>query len=644
MTGRLCGAIFRTFTGLALLGLMNCGSNPQPIQVSVTSGSGQSALPNAAFSAPLVATVTKGGKPVVGAQVTFAGPASGATGIFVNGTASDSATTDATGAATSSTFSANSTPGSYVVKVSVAGATASASFGLTNIAATYFSFYLSGLETINNTKGPNFYACVGSVAIDGKGNVVAGEQDYNDGFGLTSPQPNGDAITGGSLAVDASGQGTLTLVTNNTALGASGKEIMGVQFVNAKHALIVQFDGSATSSGSMDTQLLPSAISGGFAFTLSGVDPTYSGIGYGGVFSANNSAINGTSDVNDGVAAALGEAFSGALTPADNFGRGQFTGVNIDGFTMSLNYYIVGPGVMRIINVNTTDSAIGSAFAQGTNSTAASDASLATSVFGVEPNSWGFSLYAAVGVLKPNSANGTFTGVADGNEEGTIVSASSIGGTYTIGSNGYGSLSITNAGLADFTSFGVYATDPNLNLLDANNPDGGGGALVLELDPKLAGGTGILIPQADPATSSFANTYAFGANVYDHLSASGWEFDHIGQGSVTAGIFSGTGLVNDAFGAFSSTSASYKAVPFTGTATADAQNPGRYTIAPLDCTPISGSPTAFSVILYQASDSALFWMNEDQLSLSLGTLQSTAMPALRAERANTQALRAQFGH
>jgi hypothetical protein len=644
MTGRLCVGIVMTFTGLALLGLLNCGSNSQPLQISVKSGSGQSALPNAAFSAPLVATVTKGGKPVAGAQVTFAGPASGATGTFANGTASDNATTDATGVATSGTFAANSTPGSYVVKVNVAGAATSASFELTNIAATYFSFYLSGLETINNTKGPNFYACVGSVAIDANGKVVAGKQDYNDGFGLTSPQPSGDAITGGALAVDASGQGTLTLVTDNIALGTSGNETLGVQFVNAKHALIVQFDGSATSSGSMDMQLLPSAISGGFAFTLSGVDPTYSGIGYGGVFSANNSAINGTSDVNDGIAAAPGEAFSGALTPPDNFGRGQFTGVNIDGFTISLDYYIVGPGVIRIIDVNTTDSAIGSAFGQGTNSTGASEASIANSVFGVEPNSWGFSLYAAVGALKPNAANGTFTGVADSNEEGTIVRASPIGGTYTIGSNGYGGISITNAGLADFTSFGVYATDPNLNLLDPNNPVGGGGALLLALDPKLAGGTGILIPQTDTATSSFANAYAFGANVYDHLSASGWEFDQIGQGSVTAGIFSGTGLVNDAFGAFSSTSASYKTVPFTGTATADAQNPGRYTIAPLDCTPISGSPTAFSVILYQASDSALFWMNEDQLSLSLGTLQRTAMPALGAKRANIQKLRAQFGH
>ena len=636
MTRRLRVGIVMTFTWLALLGLINCASNSQPLQISVKSGSGQSALPNAAFSAPLVATVTRGGKPVEGAQVTFAGPASGATGTFANETATDTATTDATGVATSSTFTANSIPGSYVVKVSAAGAGGSASFDLSNIAATYFSFYLSGLETINNTKGPNFYACVGSVAIDVNGKVVAGKQDYNDGFGITSPQPAGDAITGGSLAVDGSGQGTLTLVTSNVALGASGNEIIGVQFVNAKHALIVQFDGSATSSGSMDAQVLPSAITGGFAFTLSGVDPTYSGIGYGGVFSAGNNAINGTSDVNDGTAAALGEAFSGAFTPADNFGRGQFTGVNIDGFPMSLNYYIVGPGVIRIIDVNTTDSAIGSAFGQGTNSTGASDSSLANSVFAVEPNSWGFSLYAAVGMLKPNSANGTFAGIADSSEEGVIVSASSIGGPYTIGSNGYGSLSIKNAGLADFTSFGVYATDPNLNLLDVNNPAGGGGALVLELDPKLAGGTGILIPQTDTATSSFASTYAFGANVYDHLSASGWEFDHIGRGSVTAGIFSGTGLVNDAFGAFSSTPASYKSVPFTGTATPDAKNPGRYTIAPLDCTPISGSPTAFSMALYQASDSTLFWMNEDQLSLSLGTLQRTSMPALGAKRAHIE--------
>jgi hypothetical protein len=47
--------------------------------------------------------------------------------------------------------------------------------------------------------------------------------------------------------------------------------------------------------------------------------------------------------------------------------------------------------------------------------------------------------------------------------------------------------------------------------------------------------------------------------------------------------------------------------------------------------------------LYQASDSTLFWMNEDQLSLSLGTLQRTAMPALGAKRADIGKLLA-FAH
>jgi hypothetical protein len=89
-----------------------------------------------------------------------------------------------------------------------------------------YAFYLSGLEAIGNQiDGPNFYALAGSVTIDANGNVLGGEQDYNDGFGLTSPEPSGDTITGGKLTVNATtGQGKLTLITNNRNLGASGTE------------------------------------------------------------------------------------------------------------------------------------------------------------------------------------------------------------------------------------------------------------------------------------------------------------------------------------------------------------------------------------------------------------------------------------
>jgi uncharacterized protein YjdB len=237
--------------------------------ISATSGSPQSATVNTAFAAPLVATVTLGGSPAGGVVVNFTAPSTGASGSFASGV--DTETTDADGVATSAAFTANATAGAYTVTASVAGTSSKASFNLTNTAvvadSASFSFYLSGLEAGNN--GPHYYALAGSVAIDANGNVLAGEQDYNDGSGFTSPQPSGDIITGGSLSVNStSGQGTLTLITNNAALGVSGTEVIGVQFVNVNHALILQFDGTATSSGSMDLQTLHSEVSGGFAFTL----------------------------------------------------------------------------------------------------------------------------------------------------------------------------------------------------------------------------------------------------------------------------------------------------------------------------------------------------------------------------------------
>src|SRR5581483_11954343 len=139
---------------------------------------------------------------------------------------------------------------------------ATATFALTNRqpGSTYV-FYLSGQDAY----GPDFYALAGSVIIDPNGNVLSGEQDYNDAGIVVSPEPSGDTITGGTMSVNATtGQGTLTLVTNNSALGIAGVETLGVQFVNTTHAQIIQFDGTATSSGSLDTQT-QGTLTGGFS-------------------------------------------------------------------------------------------------------------------------------------------------------------------------------------------------------------------------------------------------------------------------------------------------------------------------------------------------------------------------------------------
>jgi hypothetical protein len=523
---------------------------------------------------------------------------------------------------------------------------ASATIAITasGVTASSFSFYLSGLEVQNQQQeGPNFYALAGSVVIDSNGNVLFGEQDYNDANGNTSPEPSGDKITGGTLTwVDAAtGQGTLSLITNNTALGVSRTETLGVQFVNADHALIVQFDGTATSSGSMDLQTLPSTLNGGYSFIISGEGSDSGTVAIGGVFSITGTALNGVFDIDDSAAPAvvMDTAFSGTISATDNLGRGTITGTAI---ATTFAYYIVGPEAIRIIDVDATDSGVGSAFGQGTGTF--SNASLGSSVFGVESNSWQGPFYAAAGMFTADSAAGTFTGIADDNEQGTAISSVAISGTYSIASNGYGSLTIPPVSgvgqLGDVSALGIYMTDPNLNLLDPNNLSGfpGGGALIADLD-WIVVGTGILIPQT--STASFGGNYAFGAQVDNGLNESsfGWEFDFVGQGPVSSLALDGTGLVSDPFFALDSGASppsTYKGVTFTGTAVVDTNNPGRYTL-PLVVTTGVGSPLDSSVIIYQASGGQLLWMSEDANDLFLGSLQQqgplTGLPVPEAKKA-----------
>jgi len=154
-------------------------------------------------------------------------------------------------------------------------------------------------------------------------------------------------------------------------LGVNGTETFSIQFVNTKRALITQFDGSATSSGSMDLQTQtnpPSLGSGGYAFILSGVDSNPGPLAYGGVFTIPSSGTtlqNGIYDVTEyELPVGRGNALSGTFTEPDSFGRGTIASnlpnyFNPDSGT-ALNYYVVGPEAIRIIDVDgPNSSAIG---------------------------------------------------------------------------------------------------------------------------------------------------------------------------------------------------------------------------------------------------------------------------------------------
>lgn len=599
--------------------------------ITATGGSGQSANTRTAFEIPLTALVVDGhSNPISGVSVTFTAPGSGASGIFQSSNSTtETDVTNANGIAVSSTFSANSYSSAYSVTATTGNL--SASFNLTNnavvLTGSNYVFYLRGIGFSSIGQSEVFYSLAGSVNIDSGGNVQGGEQDYNDAEAITSP-PIGDSIypLESALVVDpVSGMGTLTLNTSNAAIGVAGTEILAVQFVNPNHAMILQFDGSGTSTGTLDLQSATTPANQGYAFIMSGVDQTYYPFAFGGVFSlSGNDITNGIVDANVSNNSLVGGPFAATLSGTDSFGRGL---LSFDQSDPTYSYYVVGPQVMRWMEIDPTSSTVGSVFGQGTTTTF-DNASLGNTVFGVEGNSYGFP-YAAAGMFTVPSS-GTLLGVGDVDEVGMVASAAPITGSYSISNsidsvvyNGYGTLTLDSGTLRDVSALRIYMTDPTLNLNDPNNPIGGGGALVLDMDPMLAGGIGFLLPQTDTTAADFTGTFAFQAQDYNPNR----EFDYAGSTYVSGMFFNGAAQLNDLFGYFGGVPTDYNGAGFTGPIQPDSNNAGRYTISGLSVGAGANSP-AFDMAIYQVSSSQLVWMDEDGFSLSLGLLQQTGQPTL----------------
>jgi hypothetical protein len=176
-----------------------------------------------------------------------------------------------------------------------------------------------------------------------------------------------------------------------------------------------------------------------------------------------------------------------------------------------------------------------------------------------------------------------------------------------------------------------------------------GGALIADLDVSNANssgvnGTGVLIPQTDTSAASFAGSYAFGAQAYHNPRgpALGWEFDFVGQGLVDSGSFSdSTGVVSDPFFIFNATPPEgTDTATFSGTASPDPANAGRYTIK-LGVTLAAADPD-FNAVIYQANGGQLFWLDEEKNddSVFLGSLEQQGsligLPAAQGTPAQTK--------
>ena len=273
-------------TGTATV-TINAGAG---IQIAVVSGSGQSATVNTAFANPLVALVTDAyGNPVPGGSVTFVGPSSGVVESFASAgctsnpqTYSCVAVTNASGDATSSTFTAGTVAGGpYNISASAMG-TNTVNFSETDTAGTAHKFVfltspVSGQAMSSASLGPitvqeqdSFGNPTTTAETITLSSSSAGPYIFNTTLNLTSP-------TGSTTVNIPSGQSSVTFYYGDTKAGSP----------------LITASGSLTSATQTET-ITAAALS---SLTLSPSTPTPTA---GTVFSVSLTALDqyGNTDTN----------------------------------------------------------------------------------------------------------------------------------------------------------------------------------------------------------------------------------------------------------------------------------------------------------------------------------------------------------
>jgi hypothetical protein len=511
----------------------------------------------------------------------------------------------------STVYTAPSTAGSVTITATSnkkATVTATATVTIAPIATVgsltgTYTFFLNGFDA---TFAP--YSVAGSVTLDGAGNITGGEQDFVDTGTPTIITADPITPATGAVTVGDDGRGSITLTPTTAA-----PETLSFTVVNNNHALIIEFDANATSGGSLDLQTAPTSLpSNGNAFTVNDIASAFV---FGGVvtsngttgFSAGEADDDSAGTTNLGFDPSVGSSFSGT----DAAGRSTISLFDATvGTTLEFASYVVGPEAFRLVEIDGVAFAAGSMYGQGTAGSGASAASLTGSFVFTEAGrtaAAGF-IFGAAGQFTTDGTSAFTAGVADANlGDGTPVLAGDMvtGTSYIVGGNGYGAIAL-GAPLSTVSStlanFGVYLTDPGLNLADPNNTAGGGGALTTDLDVNSLG-DGIIVPQATGA--SFAGNFAFNQDgLAETATPSTDVFDFVGQ-VLSDGVSAFAGLADD--NDIGTNVGQSAGVSLAGTFAADTANPGRAT----GTVSVNGATTPQTLTFYQASSALTVHVDVD---------------------------------
>ncbi|HLX61114.1 MAG TPA: Ig-like domain-containing protein, partial [Planctomycetota bacterium] len=283
-----------------------------PFSITSTQGTPQSATVNTAFATVLKAVVKDAGGVVIpNASVTFTAPASGASGKFANNTNTTTVTTDASGIATATAFTANTTAGGPYNVTAAVGALAPINFALTNTPGLPSTITTTAGTPQSATVNTAFVTTLVAVVKDSFANVVPG-------VSVTFTAPAGGASgkfvnTTNTTAVttDSNGLATATAFTANTIAGsynvtaaASGGTNPSTNFAltnNPGAAASIAANAGTPQSTTVNTPFanpLQAIVKDSFSNPVPGVSVTFTApaSGTSGTFSNSTITITGTTN------------------------------------------------------------------------------------------------------------------------------------------------------------------------------------------------------------------------------------------------------------------------------------------------------------------------------------------------------------
>jgi hypothetical protein len=295
---------------------------------------------------------------------------------------------------------------------------------------------------------------IGLLDLGGGGGIASGQLDQNDNGSV-----NTQVGTSGTYGIASTGRGTMTLKGN------LGTFDFAFYVVSSQKIKMISTDQFPVWIGSANLQqgsgFSNSTLAGRMVFEAGGNNAS-GGVDDAGTFATGGSAgtfTNGVGDQNSDGTLTQGYTFTGSYT-VNNNGYGTLQIVNTALGNANYTLYLESTTQGVLLRTDSVAVTIGTFYTQSQSSFSASDVNgpYAFSVAGLSSN-------GAIDKLGQFTANGSgsATGTEDVNEGGTLSPKLAVTATYTLASDGRGSLNFTAGGSTRILNF--YLVSPGQMLL-----------------------------------------------------------------------------------------------------------------------------------------------------------------------------------